>query len=200
MATLTSDGRDLRMAPRPESSAESGRPAPRTGIHSEPACRAQVVCSMTVEAAWTITNVGEGESPLVVHVPHAGTWLPDGEGSLSCAALLHDIRNDGLLLVVGKPPSDLGDDQIAPTSDRDDVTLRVSGGLLGHGDILPAGTPPALWMPTPKPSADSWLISGSPRWTTKASLTDGQRRRGTVTCHGPWQSVRSERAPTAPWS
>lgn len=30
-----------------------------------------------MEVAWTIHNVGHGVSPLIVHVPHAGTWIPD---------------------------------------------------------------------------------------------------------------------------
>jgi N-formylglutamate deformylase len=30
-----------------------------------------------MESAWTITQVGDGRSPLIVHVPHAGTWIPD---------------------------------------------------------------------------------------------------------------------------
>ena len=30
------------------------------------------------EPAWSITHVGAGPSPLIVHVPHAGTWIPDG--------------------------------------------------------------------------------------------------------------------------
>jgi N-formylglutamate deformylase len=28
--------------------------------------------------AWAITRIGAGSSPLIVHVPHAATWIPDG--------------------------------------------------------------------------------------------------------------------------
>ena len=30
------------------------------------------------EPAWAITCIGAGSSPLIVHVPHAATWIPDG--------------------------------------------------------------------------------------------------------------------------
>ena len=30
------------------------------------------------EPAWSITHTEAGASPLIVHVPHAGTWIPDG--------------------------------------------------------------------------------------------------------------------------
>ena len=30
------------------------------------------------EPAWSITQAGVGASPLIVHVPHAGTWIPEG--------------------------------------------------------------------------------------------------------------------------
>jgi len=32
-------------------------------------------------AGWSITTTGEGSSPLVVHVPHSSTWLPEAERS-----------------------------------------------------------------------------------------------------------------------
>ena len=32
-----------------------------------------------MEAGWTIHNVGHGVSPLILHVPHAGTWIPEVE-------------------------------------------------------------------------------------------------------------------------
>jgi len=31
--------------------------------------------------SWTITSVGRGSSPLIIHVPHSGTWIPDSERS-----------------------------------------------------------------------------------------------------------------------
>lgn len=31
------------------------------------------------QAGWTIHRVGDGTSPLIVHVPHSGTWLPEPE-------------------------------------------------------------------------------------------------------------------------
>jgi N-formylglutamate deformylase len=63
----------LTMTSRPLAGLDRGvRPA--TSVR-----RNRVVRSVTVESAWTITRVGDEESPLVVHVPHAGTWLPDPE-------------------------------------------------------------------------------------------------------------------------
>ena len=32
-----------------------------------------------MEAAWEVAEVGDGSSPLVVHVPHSATWLPEAE-------------------------------------------------------------------------------------------------------------------------
>ena len=32
-------------------------------------------------ASWTIINVGGGSSPLIIHVPHSGTWIPESERS-----------------------------------------------------------------------------------------------------------------------
>ena len=32
-----------------------------------------------MEAAWTIHHVGHGSSPLILHAPHAGTWIPELE-------------------------------------------------------------------------------------------------------------------------
>jgi len=32
-----------------------------------------------METAWTIHNLGHGSSPLILHVPHAGTWIPEVE-------------------------------------------------------------------------------------------------------------------------
>jgi N-formylglutamate amidohydrolase len=43
---------------------------------------------LNVEAGWIVTKVGEESSPLVIHVPHSATWLPDAERS----ALLLDAR------------------------------------------------------------------------------------------------------------
>ena len=34
-----------------------------------------------MEAGWNITDVGKGSSPLLVHVPHSSTWVPDAERS-----------------------------------------------------------------------------------------------------------------------
>ncbi len=34
-----------------------------------------------MEAGWNITDVGKGSSPLLVHVPHPSTWVPDAERS-----------------------------------------------------------------------------------------------------------------------
>ncbi len=46
-------------------------------------------------AGWKVTDVGEGSSPLVVHVPHSSTWLPDDERTgllLDDAALDAELR------------------------------------------------------------------------------------------------------------
>lgn len=46
-------------------------------------------------AGWKVTDVGEGSSPLVVHVPHSNTWLPDDERTgllLDDAALDAELR------------------------------------------------------------------------------------------------------------
>jgi N-formylglutamate deformylase len=46
-------------------------------------------------AGWNITKVGDGPSPLVVHVPHSATWLPGTERSellLDDAALDAELR------------------------------------------------------------------------------------------------------------
>ena len=50
----------------------------------------------TVGAGWNITGVGTGSSPLVVHVPHSATWLPDVERNdllLDDAALEAELKN-----------------------------------------------------------------------------------------------------------
>ena len=47
-----------------------------------------------MDAGWKITEVGTGSSPLVVHVPHSATWLPDAERS---ALLLDDAALDAEL-------------------------------------------------------------------------------------------------------
>ena len=31
--------------------------------------------------SWTVTHVGVGSSPLIIHVPHSGTWIPESERS-----------------------------------------------------------------------------------------------------------------------
>ena len=49
-----------------------------------------------MEAGWNLTKVNEGSSPLVVHVPHSSTWLPETERSdllLDDAALDTELRN-----------------------------------------------------------------------------------------------------------
>jgi len=30
-----------------------------------------------MDPAWSVTKVGNGTTPIVIHVPHAGTWIPD---------------------------------------------------------------------------------------------------------------------------
>ena len=50
-------------------------PRPHRGFE----CHSPPVHSLDVKAGWHITKTGEGSSPLVVHVPHSSTWLPDAE-------------------------------------------------------------------------------------------------------------------------
>ena len=54
---------------------------------------------MTVATAWTVTGIGARSSPLIIHVPHSGTWIPD------------DVRSQLLL-----DDSEL-DDEIAKMTD-----------------------------------------------------------------------------------
>jgi N-formylglutamate amidohydrolase len=49
------------------------------------------------DPAWSITRVGAGSSPVIVHVPHAGTWIPD-EARLDL--LLDDIGLDAELALM----------------------------------------------------------------------------------------------------
>lgn len=60
------------------------RPAPGSppfrALPAHPRC-----ISVTVDSPWTVTSVGGGHSPLVIHVPHSGTSVPD------------DVRRDLLL-------------------------------------------------------------------------------------------------------
>jgi N-formylglutamate amidohydrolase len=47
-------------------------------------------------AGWKVTETGQGSSPLVVHVPHSSTWLPDAERRgllLDDAALEAELRS-----------------------------------------------------------------------------------------------------------
>src|SRR5664280_1350995 len=34
-----------------------------------------------MDKSWTTTHVGSGSSPVIIHVPHSGTWIPDSERS-----------------------------------------------------------------------------------------------------------------------
>lgn len=45
-------------------------------------------------AGWKVTETGQGSSPLVVHVPHSATWLPEAERR---ALLLDDASLDAEL-------------------------------------------------------------------------------------------------------
>lgn len=54
--------------------------------------------TMTVTTAWTVTGIGAGPSPLIIHVPHSGTWIPD------------DVRSQLLL-----DDSELGDEMAKMT-------------------------------------------------------------------------------------
>lgn len=49
-----------------------------------------------MEDGWNVTKTGEGSSPLIVHVPHSSTWLPDTEQSnllLDDAALDAELKD-----------------------------------------------------------------------------------------------------------
>jgi len=79
------------------------------------------------------------------------------------SALAHPAPNR--LLGYSEVGSDLGDTQIAPTSDSDDVTLELRRELLRHGSILPAGGDPTLEMstrPTADPATEPVIVRGYP--------------------------------------
>jgi len=47
-----------------------------------------------VDDSWTIESIGSGSSPLIIHVPHSATWIPDSERS---NRVLDDTEFDGEL-------------------------------------------------------------------------------------------------------
>ena len=54
------------------------------------------VHSLTMDHGWNITEVGAGSSPLVIHIPHSATWLPETERSdllLGEVALEAELKN-----------------------------------------------------------------------------------------------------------